>query len=406
MRGEPPGPGPLDGVRVVEIALWVAGPATAAVLADWGASVVKVEPLAGDPQRHLEGLRPPGAPEAGGNPTFDVSNRGKRSVALDLKSDRGREVIERLLGQADVLVTNLRVRALERLGLDHESVLARHPRLVYALMTGYGLRGPHADAPGYDSGAFWARSGLAASLTVPGGTPPFQRGAMGDRSAAAVLAGGVSAALLARERTGTGQLVAGSLYRWGTYLLSSDLSIALQYGAPMATARREAMASPTVNCYRCADDRWVWLIGLERDRHWPPLVRAVGQPAWLTDERFATSSARQQNARTLIASLDTIFAEKPRDEWLKVFDECGVWAEPVNTIEDVLADEQFHAAGGLVEVPGTGTPGVNGPLDFGATPAGPRSAAPALGADADAVLGSLGYTRADVDALRSAGVVA
>jgi crotonobetainyl-CoA:carnitine CoA-transferase CaiB-like acyl-CoA transferase len=404
----PEGSGPLEGFTVLEVALWVAGPATSAVLADWGADVVKVEPLTGDPLRALEGVAAAGGPALASNPTFDVSNRGKRSIALDLKSTAGRKILGQLLADADVLVTNLRMPALERLDLDHDSVLARHPRLVYALMTGYGLRGPHANAPGYDSGAFWSRSGIAASLTVPGGTPPFQRGAMGDRTAAAALAGAVAAALLARERTGRGQLVSQSLYRWGTYMLASDLSIALQFGTTMATARRESMASPTVNCYRCADDRWVWLIGVERDRHWPPLARAVGRPEWLNDERFATSPARQENAAALIGELDALFAQRERSEWLKAFEEHGVWAEPVNTIEDVLADEQLVAAGGLIDVPdheGGSLVMVNSPVDFSLTPSGPRVAAPALGQHTDAVLRGIGRDDASIAALREDGIV-
>jgi crotonobetainyl-CoA:carnitine CoA-transferase CaiB-like acyl-CoA transferase len=388
--------------------MWVAGPATGAVLADWGADVLKVESPAGDPQRHLEGMAPPGGEVLGQNPTFEVSNRGKRSITLDLKAERGRQVLEELLERADVLVTNLRMPALARLGLDHESLLARHPRLVYALMTGYGVRGPHADAPGYDSGAFWSRSGIAASLTVPGGTPPFQRGAMGDRSAAVALAGGVAAALLARHSTGRGQLVSQSLYRWGTYLLASDLSIALQYGVPMATARRESMASPTVNCYRCADERWFWLIGLERDRHWPPLVRAVDRPGWLDDERFATSAGRQRNAAALIAELDAIFERRGRAEWMTTFAEQGVWAEPLHTVEEVIADEQFVASGGLVEVPdhdGGRRTIVNSPIDFGETPSGPRATGPAPGQHTDAVLAELGYDEAGIAGLRTGGVV-
>ncbi len=405
----PEGPGPLEGLTVVEVAMWVAGPAVSVVLADWGADVVKVEPLAGDPQRHLAGVMGLGGPGVSANPTFDMSNRGKRSIALDLKSAAGLEVLEELISSADVLVSNMRLPALERLGLDADSVLARHPRLVYALMTGYGLRGPHADAPGYDTGAFWARSGIAASLTVPGSTPPFQRGAMGDRTAAAALAGGVAAALLARERTGRGQLVSGSLYRWGTYTLASDLSIALQYGTTMATARRERMTSPTTNNYRCADDRWVWMIGIERERHWPPLARAVGRPDWLADERFATVEARQANAEVLVAELDAIFAGRPRDEWLAVFAEHDVWAEPVHTVEDVLADAQLVAAGGLVDVPGPdggSTVVVNTPVDFSDTPSGPRVPAPGLGQHTDAVLRDAGYDDARIAELRGAGVVA
>ncbi|WP_436777393.1 CaiB/BaiF CoA transferase family protein [Yinghuangia sp. YIM S09857] len=395
-------------MRVVEFGIWVAGPATAAVLADWGADVVKVEPPGGDPQRGLEGVASAGGDALPFNPTFDVTNRGKRSIALDLKSPEGRAVADELIAGADVLVTNMRMRALERLGLDYATLHDRHPRLVYALMTGYGTEGPERDRPGYDIGAYWSRAGLAASLAVPGSTPPFQRGAMGDRTAAAALAGGVAAALLARVRTGSGQLVSQSLFRWGVYTLSSDFSLAIGFGAPMATARREAMASPTVNCYRCADDRWFWLTGLERARHWPPLARAVGRPEWLDDPRFATSAARHENARVLIAELDALFATRERHMWLKEFDAHDVWYQPVNTVPEVLEDPLLQASGALAEVPhpeGGSAVFVNTPVDFDRTPAGPRGTAPAVGEHTDSVLRELGYSDERIASVRAEGGV-
>lgn len=410
-RRAPDGPGPLDGVRVVEVGMWVAGPAVAGVLRDWGADVVKVEPLAGDPMRGLEGVAAAGGPALPSNPTFDMTNRGKRSVAVDLKSPEAAAVIGALVDRADVFVTNLRLPALERLGLDHETLLARRPELVYGLLTAYGTEGPDRDSPGYDIGAYWARSGIAASLTVPGSTPPFQRGAMGDRTAGAALAGGIAAALFARSRTGRGQLVTESLFRWGVYTLGSDLSMTLQLGMPIATARREAMASPTVNCYRAGDDRWFWLIGLERARHWPPLVAAVGRPEWLEDERFATPAARQQHAAELIAALDAIFGSADRDHWFARFAECEVWHEPINSVPDLLEDRQLLPSGALVEVPDRGEGGftttfVNTPVDFGATPAGPRGPAPEVGEHTDDVLRDAGLAAGDVARLRSAGVIA
>jgi crotonobetainyl-CoA:carnitine CoA-transferase CaiB-like acyl-CoA transferase len=406
-RKAPDGPGPLDGVTVVEVGMWVAGPAVGAVLADWGADVIKVEPLAGDPMRGLEGIASAGGPALPANPTFDVTNRGKRSVAVDLKSPEARAIVEALVDRADVFVTNLRIPALERLGLDHETLLARRPELVYGLLTAYGTDGPDRDNPGYDIGAYWARSGIAHSLTVPGSTPPFQRGAMGDRTAGAALAGGIAAALFARTRTGKGQLVTESLFRWGVYTLASDLSMTLQLGMPIATAQRESMASPTVNCYRAGDDRWFWLIGLERSRHWPPLAEAVGHPEWLDDERFATSEARQRNAAELIAELDRIFARADRDHWFARFAECGVWHERINAVPDLLEDRQLVPSGALVEVDDNGFAAtfVNTPVDFG-MPAGPRGLAPDVGQDTDEVLSEAGLAPDHIARLREAGVVA
>ena len=186
--------GPMDGVRVVELAFWVAGPSAAAILADWGAEVVKIEPPDGDPFRGLflsaAGLEVPA------NPPFELDNRGKRSIALDFTKETGREIALRLIDRADVFVTNLRPVVLARLGLDPDSLAARNPRLVYAGITGYGTEGPDRDRPAYDVGAFWSRAGIAAALTPPGTDPPFQRGAMGDHVAGITGAGAVASAAM------------------------------------------------------------------------------------------------------------------------------------------------------------------------------------------------------------------
>src|ERR1700694_2651780 len=202
--------GPLHGVRVVELGVWIAGPGAGGILADWGADVIKVEPLSGDPARGFGRM-------LGGdldvNPVFELDNRGKRSIALDLSTSEGREIVDELLAAADVLLTNIRPTALGRLGLGPDEVLDRHGRLVYALITGYGLTGPDADRAAYDVAAYWARAGVAEALRAPGGPLPFQRGGMGDHTAAMTAAAMISAALVARERTGRGQLVSTSLFR-------------------------------------------------------------------------------------------------------------------------------------------------------------------------------------------------
>jgi crotonobetainyl-CoA:carnitine CoA-transferase CaiB-like acyl-CoA transferase len=200
--------GPMEGVKVVELGVWVAGPAAGGILADWGADVIKIEPPTGDPARmfgRMLGI------DDGVSPPFEMDNRGKRSIVLDLTTDDGRASAFELLSGADVFLTNVRPAALRRTGLDFATVAARNPRLVYGLITGYGERGPDADRAAYDVAAFWARAGLAHLLTRPGETPPFQRGGMGDHTAGMTLAAAVCAALVARTRTGTGQLVSTSL---------------------------------------------------------------------------------------------------------------------------------------------------------------------------------------------------
>jgi len=399
--------GPMHGVRVVEIGVWVAGPATGCVLADWGADVVKIEPPGlGDPARSFSKMLGADLPF---NPIFENDNRSKRSIVIDLRTPEGKALAEELIARADVFVTNVRQAALARLRLDHSSVLARHPRLVYGAITGYGLAGPDADRAAYDIAGFWARSGIASALTQPGHHPPFQRGGMGDHNAGMALAGGIAAALFARERSGRGQLVSTSLLRTGLYTLSFDLSIALRFGVPVAVANRKTMGNPAINCYRAGDGRWFWVVGLEGERHWPPLARCAGHPEWLTDPRFAKPEARAANAAALIEMLDAIFATRTREDWGKVFDaEPDMWWAPVQSTDEVLADPQVEAGGGFVDVPDgdTTTRLPATPVDFGGTPWQPRAMAPAAGAHTDEVLAELGRDAAAVAALREQGVVA
>ncbi len=291
-------PGPLEGIRVIELGVWVAGPAAGGILADWGADVVKIEPPTGDPARQFMGIMGGDLPI---NPPFELDNRSKRSIVVDLTTEEGHEVALDLLADADVFLTNVRMDALERLGLDHEAVCAHNPRLVYGIITGYGTAGEERDRAAYDVGAFWARSGIASVLTPPGGAPPFQRGGMGDHGVAMDLAGAVCAALVARDKqggSGAGQLVSTSLLRHGMYTIGFDINTHLRMGVPIGIGGHAVMANPAMNWYRTSDESYVWLIGLEGDRHWPALCRAVGHPEWIDDPRFHDAASRRaQRAR-------------------------------------------------------------------------------------------------------------
>ena len=379
--------GPLEGTKVVELGVWVAGPATGGILADWGADVVKIEPPAGDPARmfgRMLGI------DGGVSPPFEMDNRGKRSIMLDLTTDDGRSTALELVSGADVFITNVRPGALRRVGLDFETLTGLNPRLVYGLITGYGETGPDADRAAYDVAAFWARAGLAHLLTRPGDSPPFQRGGMGDHTAGMTLAAAVCAALVARARTGAGQLVSTSLYRQGAYTISFDLNTFLMTGHSIAIGRRESMANPCMNNYVAGDGGRFWIVGLDVDRHWGPLCRVVGRPDWLTD--YPRPRDRAANAVALIGALDEIFATKPLGEWAKLFaTEPDFFWSPINSIEDVVADEQFHAAGGVVYVPedDSSVPMVASPVDFHGTPWSARSAAPSLGEHTEEVRAEL-----------------
>lgn len=389
---------PLEGIRVVELGMWVAAPAAATMMADWGADVVKVEAPTGDPNRYT--LRHVGQ-ELDAEPPFETDNRGKRSVVLDLRSDDGRQALERLLARADVFVTNLRPGALERLGLAPDEVRARHPRLVVGTLTGYGWQGPERDRAGYDVSAFWARPGIAAMLNPAGEPPPGIRPGLGDRAAAANLVAGVLAALLRRERTGEGGVVDVSLLRSGTYANGNDLALQNFFGKRGRTRPRTEHESPLYNCYQAADGRWFWLVGLEGNRHWPGLLKALGREDLGTDERFATGRARRGHVRELIAAFDAEFARRPLAEWAERFDAEGVWWAPVQTLAEVVADPQAEAVGAFVEQPGMGGAPplrtVATPVSFWGVDDKPRSGAPALGEHTAEVLTELGWDLDDAE---------
>ena len=382
--------GPLDGYRVVELGMWVAAPAAATMLADWGADVLKVEAPAGDPNRYT--LRHVGQ-EVDSAPPFETDNRGKRSVVLDLRADEGRRALEQLLARADVFVTNLRPGALERLGLAPGALRERHPRLVVGTLTGYGWSGADRDRAGYDVSAFWARPGIAAMLNPAGEPPPGIRPGLGDRTAAANLVAGVLAALLQRQRTGEGAVVDVSLLRSGTYAIGNDLALQNFFGKRGRTRPRTEHESPLYNCYQAGDGRWFWLVGLEGERHWPGLLKALGREDVGRDERFATARARRGSVRDLIAILDAEFAGRTLPEWAARFDAGGVWWAPVQTLAEVSADPQAEAIGAFVEQPGMGDAPplrtVATPVNFWGVDGKPRAGAPVLGEHTEEVLREL-----------------
>lgn len=397
--------GPLEGIRVVELGFWVAGPAAAGILADWGAEVVKLEPPTGDPMRGLfltaAGIDVPI------NPPFELDNRGKRSVALNLQTPEGLAAARRLIERADVLVTNLRMGALARAGLDFPTLHAINRRLVYCNLTGYGTQGPDRDRPAYDVGAFWARAGVGMSLAPKGGEPPQQRGGMGDHTTAIAAAGAVCAALVARQRTGAGQFVSTSLLRTGAYVVGWDVNIRLRLGRVESPYDRHHIPNPLVNCYRAGDGRWFWLLGLQADRHWPDLVRALARPELLGDPRFADIRVRREHATECVAVLDALFAARPLAHWTAAFDAAGMWWAPVQTIGEMLDDPQVRAGGVLtpVAVADGHADMVASPAEFAGTPCPTPAMAPELGQHTEEVLLELGYDWEQIAALRERGAL-
>lgn len=358
--------GPLHGVKVIEMGVWVAGPAATGLMADWGADVIKVEPPSGDPQRFVFGAL--GVADQKGVPPFEIDNRGKRSVVLDLRDDGDLQKMYALLEEADVFVSNVRPAGLARMGLDPDSLTMRFPRLVYGQLTGYGTTGPDVDKAGYDIGAFWSRTGLAHTTVAPDELPPAIRSGQGDHTTGLSMAAGVMAALFDRERTGKGRVVSTSLLRTGIYTLGWDVGVYLRFGKRQSTKSSRKNPAPQMNCYRCADGRAFWLLGMEADRHFPGLLKAIGREELASVENFKNARARSINAGEFIAVLDEHFATHDYAYWTTKFDENDVWWAPLNSIADAVADPQVIASGAFVDM--TPQPdeepyrAVNSPVDF------------------------------------------
>ncbi len=397
----------FDGVKVIEMAQWVFVPVAGALLADWGADVIHIEPTEGDPYRALasQGI---GTDRGGVNLSLALANRGKRSIALDIRSEGGRAIMHRLLESADVFLTNMRPKSLQRLGLDAETLAERYPSLVCAMGNGYGVRGPDADQPGYDATAFWARGGMAHMLSPPEREYPIgQRGAMGDRNGALALAFGVAAALLKRSRTGKGSVVDVSLLATAIWTLSSDVLAALGGDTPITASGRGPFVNPLVGAYRTKDGRHIQLVFLQPDRYWFDFCRLIGRKDLSDDPRFADIHVRRENGQACIAALDEEFAKRTLAEWKELLSDLDAPWAPVQSVPELLDDPQVKANGYIGDVVIDGDvayrlPAV--PVQFdGQSPALRR--APEHGEDTETLLTELGYTWDDITALKEAGAV-
>ena len=402
-------PGVLAGIRVIEVAQFVFVPVGAGVLAEWGADVVKIEhPVRGDAYRGLRRTadRPTGDRV---NYAWEHANRGKRSLGLDLANAEGRALLDRLLADADVLITNLLPASRARLRLEAETVLRDHPHLVYARGTGLGERGDERDRGGFDHATFWARSGAQHGATIEDAArpAPMPSGAFGDGTAGLVLAGGIAAALLARERTGRGTTVDLSLLGLGMWSMASSISGAMDAGAPSPRMPRAPRFNPLAGTYRTADGRWIALGLLQGFHQWPAFARAVGRADWLDDPRFSSDEAFEANGEALIAELDGLFGSDDLATWrTRLAGLEAVWEVAQDSLE-VANDPQARANGYVAELerPSGGRFRLVGsPVQFDETPSRPTPA-PEAGQHTEELLLELGLDWDEITRLKNGGAI-
>jgi crotonobetainyl-CoA:carnitine CoA-transferase CaiB-like acyl-CoA transferase len=385
----------MEGVRVLEVAAWTYVPAAGAVLAEWGADVLKVEhPRTGDPQRALvtSGLVQGSSTV---NTMVELPNRGKRSVAIDLASDLGHDLLLELVATSDVFLTNFLPAARAKLGIDLEDIRGANPDIIYVRGSGQGQRGPEREKGGYDGSAFWSRSVAAISTGPDDEWPARQPGpAFGDLVGGMTIAGGIAAALFHRERTGCATVVDNSLLGTAMWAAGATLlgaGVNGSYTPPMPN--RYDLPNPVVNVYRTADGRFITLVFLQSDRYWAEFVTRSGRPDLADDPRFSSSGARFENRRACVEELERLFASKTFEEWRAILSGGeGVWA-PVLQPNEVLVDPQVRANDYLREITlddGTTFEIVAGPIQFDERPPD-LSRAPDHGEHTDEVLLELGY---------------
>ncbi|MFT3964590.1 MAG: CoA transferase [Sphingobium sp.] len=400
---------PLEGIKVVEVAMWAFVPAAGGILSDLGADVIKVEPPTGDPIRGLQiGM-------SSANQAFDFSwenyNRGKRSITLDLKMAAGLDVLYRLLADADVFLTNLLPPAREKMGIDAATIRAAFPTIIYAVGSGVGQHGPEAHRGGFDAITFWARGGISSSMSDEDAEHPVgpPGPAFGDTLSGAMLAGAVSAAIAQRAMTGRASEVDVSLL--GTAMWSMQRAITQSTHEGMERFPRPKQGglpnNPLVHTYRTGDGRFVALCMLQAQRYWAPLMEAAGRPDLAVDPRFADNGARRENLAACVEALKALFASRTLAEWREILArQDGQW-DVVQHVGEIARDVQV-AANRYMQTArhedGRELAMVSVPMQFDGAPP-PVRLAPDLGADSDAILSSLGYDEDDIIGLKVQGVV-
>lgn len=386
------------GLKVVDCASWIAGPAAATILSDFGADVIKIEPPgAGDPWRASTPV--PGKPT---DYYWQLTSRNKRSLAVDLKQADGLAVLYRLLASADVFVTNFPLPVRERLKIAASDLLPLNPRLIYASFTAYGEEGEEAGRTGFDSTAYWARTGLMDMVRATRETEPARSvPGMGDHPSGTALYAAIVTALYRREKTGKGGLVQSSLLQNGLWANACFVQSRLCGEHVPHRASRSEAPNPLANHYRCRDGRWFIMALFNEQRQLRGFLSAIGCTHLADDPRFATAAARKQNAGHLVAILDEIFAQRDLEEWHTILDRAGVTFGKVGAVDEASSDPQFQQIGALVPFADGNGLTVSSPFHLdGETKVAPRRA-PSVGQHTDAVLREAGFTAAEIERLRA-----
>lgn len=399
--------GPLEGIRILELGVFHAGPGACAILGDLGAQVIKIEPREGDPERYWTTVgRMDFSMPNGDNVMFHASNRNKRGICLDITAAEGKDVFARLLRRSDVFLTNLRKSTRTKLGLTYEVLSRIHPEIICATVSGYGPEGPMADLGAFDPLGL-ARSGLM--FVTGGGQPAFLHIGILDQATAITASHAILAALVAKERTGKGQEVHVSLFSAGQWLMYPNLMVSNVLGIDPTNTGERSMHSPLRNFFRCKDGKWVMGTHHPEERYWADFCAATGQNRLLDDPRFSDAPSRAEHCPELVALFDEVFATRTRDAWMEVFIAKKLMFSPIQDVSEIRSDPQAIVNGYVVDFtdPTVGRIKLPGyPAHFSHGRAQTRTLAPRLGEHTDDILKEIGYSEADIARLRDSGGVA